>query len=576
MIISSFPASQSSASRQHEFSSRSWLLICALVAAIWFLGLGFRPLLSPDEGRYAEIAREMSVTNDFVTPRLNGLKYFEKPPLHYWLTAFAFKLFGESETTARLVPALYGLGIAIAIYGCLLRLHDRATAQRGFLLATGSCWIVAMSHFIALDIGLTFWLTVCLCGLLGCIERFSAERLTAERHSAERPSADPINQSRVQWPDYWVWIGVAGAFLSKGLVGGLIPVAALGMTIMLSRRWRLIGAVRWFPGFFIFLALILPWLVWIQLENPNFFEFFFIREHFQRFTTKMHQRVEPWWFFLPVLLMGGLPWLGHWLGVALSRRLRSDSNLLLLAWSVFTLVFFSLSGSKLPSYILPIFPAMALWLARTGGALSVRALRLASLVPLMAVVLAMALVYLQFRSPSEPLADSDYHYLPWIIAAALSLGIGALLSWTRSQHGFLAALTPLALAMLLATQCLQWGHASLAERFSSQGLAQRLLATESNLAANTPIFSVGTYDQTLPFYLKRTLTLVDYRDEMDMGLLAEPEKNGPQEAALLQRWPTMPLAYAVLDHRLYERWQALGVPLREVARNERRVVVANR
>ena len=244
MIISSLLASQSSVPRQHEFSSRSWLLICTLVAAIWFVGLGFRPLLSPDEGRYAEIAREMSASNDFVTPRLNGLKYFEKPPLHYWLTAFAFKLFGESETTARLVPALYGLGIAIAIYWCLLRLHDRATAQRGYLLAIGSCWIVAMSHFVALDIGLTFWLTVCLCGLLGCIERLSAERL-----AAERPSAEPNGPSRVQWPDYWVWIGVAGAFLSKGLVGGLIPVAALGMTIMLSRRWRLIGAVRWFPGF---------------------------------------------------------------------------------------------------------------------------------------------------------------------------------------------------------------------------------------------------------------------------------------------------------------------------------------
>lgn len=576
MSISSSARSPSSDRHHNEFSSRSWLLICALVAAIWFGGLGFRPLLSPDEGRYAEIAREMALSNDFVTPRLNGLKYFEKPPLHYWLTAIAFKLFGESETSARLVPALYGLGIGIAIYCCLLWLHGRACAQRGFLLAMGTCWIVAMGHFIALDVGLTFWLTVCVCGLLGCIERQSA--------TDAQTSATPNDHARSRWPDYWVWIGVAGAFLSKGLVGGVIPVAALGITVLLTRRWRLIGAVRWLPGFFIFLALVLPWLILIQIEHPSFFEFFFIREHFQRFTTKIHKRVEPWWFFIPVLLMGGLPWLGHWLAAILSKvRTRQDGGLqrndgavLLLAWSGFTLVFFSLSGSKLPSYILPIFPAMALWLARTAPTPSARALRLASLVPLLAAVLAGLFVFLQMRQLSDGEAALERLYIPWIGAAALSIAAGALLSWQRSQRGLLSALAPLSLSMLLATQCLQWGHAQLAERFSSKGLVERLLTAERGIAPEVKFFSVGTYDQTLPFYLKRTLTLVDYRDEMDMGLLAEPGKNGPSEADLLQAWPQMPLAYAVLDHQLYQRWQSLGVPLREVARNPRRVVIANR
>ena len=367
-------------------------------------------------------------------------------------------------------------------------------------------------------------------------------------------------------------------------MGGLIPVAALGITLLLSRHWRLITAVRWMPGFPIFLALVVPWLVLIQIENPSFFEFFFVREHFQRFTTKMHQRVEPWWFFIPVLLMGGLPWLGHWLAVPASARRTEraqtdgfrDGNLLLIAWCAFTFFFFSLSGSKLPSYILPIFPAMALWLARTGGTLGVRSLRLSSLLPLATSALMLVYVYIQGKSLAADPTDLDVLYIPWVSAAALVLAFGAAGSWWQSRQGSLRAIAPLALAMLLATQLLQWGHASLAERFSAKGLVERLLASERSIAPSTPFFSVGTYDQTLPFYLRRTVTLVDYRDEMDMGLNAEPGKNGPSQAELLQLWPGLPLAYALLDHNLFNEWRSRGVPLREVTRNARRVVVANR
>ena len=130
--------------------------------------------------------------------------------------------------------------------------------------------------------------------------------------------------------------------------------------------------------------------------------------------------------------------------------------------------------------------------------------------------------------------------------------------------------------MLLTVQLLQWGHSSLGERFSARALVQRWLAQEPTMRADTPIFSVGTYDQTIPFYLARTVTLVDYRDEMDMGLKIEPHKYGGSGQELLQRWPSLPLAYAVLDLGGIEQWRAAGVPFREVTRNGRRVVVANR
>lgn len=541
------------------FSGRAWLLIVGLVIAIWFAGLGYRPLLSPDEGRYSEIAREMAASNDFVTPRLNGLRYFEKPPLQYWLTALAFKVFGESDGAARLVTALYGLGTAAVVYLCLLRLRGRASAQLGFLLTAGTCWVVAMGHFVALDMGLAFWLTVVVCGLLACLERERAED--------------------ARWADLWVWVGMAGGFLSKGLVAGVIPVASVLLTALVSRSLKPIVAVRWWPGLPVFLALVLPWLIAVQLQNPGFFEFFFIREHFQRFTTKLHRRVEPWWYFVPVLLMAGLPWLGHWLAALKTRIERPGKRLadrMLWCWSGFIFVFFSLSGSKLPSYILPMLPTLALWLAGRGPQLSGRQLRAALVAPVAAGLLLVGLAAMQTVRPAADTSGALAEYVPWILFAGLTLLAASLAAWRQAQRGFADSILPLALGMLLATQLLQWGHATQSEHLSAKGLAARLVESEGQGLMQAPFYCVGNYDQTLPFYLRRTLTLVDYRDEMDMGLTLEPARNGPTEAALRAEWAGAPLSYALLDAGGERAWREAGLPMRMVARNARRVVVANR
>ena len=565
--------SQMSAHFTAPANPRQWFLICTVIAVIWFLGLNWRPLLTPDEGRYAEIGREMAASGDFITPRLNGLKYFEKPPLHYWLTALAFKAFGVSDWIVRLLSALYGFGTAVLAYVALLWLRDRATAQLAFLLTIGCCWVAAIGHFVALDIGLCFWLTMSLCGLIGCVERFDSQVLTQRT-------------ARIgKWPDYWVWLGLAGAFLSKGLIGLVVPAAAMTLTVLVTRRMSLIAAVRWWPGVLLFAALVFPWLFLISPRNPGFLEFFFIHEHFQRFTSDVHRRVEPWWYFIPVFLLGGLPWLGHWLA-AWRNRLRSNADTVLLSWCVFLFVFFSASGSKLPSYILPMFPALAIWLARQQRTLSPNALRYASVPTLLAgLILTAGLVPLMQEADRDETGSLAAGYLPWAIAACVAMIGGALASWRSANWhsvnrtgagGALSAIAPLSVAMLLTVQLLQWGHASLGERFSSKALVQRWLAHEAALRADTPIYSVGTYDQTIPFYLARPVTLVDYRDEMDMGLKAEPNKYGGTSEALLARWPNLPLSYAILDLAVLQSWRSSGVAYREVTRNGRRVVVANR
>ena len=545
--------------------------MCLLIGVIWFTGLGWRPLLSPDEGRYAEIAREMAASGDFVTPRLNGLKYFEKPPLQYWLTALGLQAFGLHDAVVRLVPALYGLGTCVLAGLMLWRRDGRAAGQRATLIAAGCTWIVANGHFVSLDMGLTFWTTMTLMGLYHAV---------ADGHSRRA--------------SLLVWIGMAGGFLSKGLVAGVLPVATVLLTALVCRQPRLLTAVRWWPGLPLFVLIVLPWLALVQLRNPGFFEFFFIHEHFQRFTSDVHRRVEPAWFFVPVFLLGGLPWLGHWVAAATrtaaappedTARAQSTADRLLLIWAAFTFGFFSLSGSKLPSYILPMFPALAVWLARRPP--QRRGLRAAAApVLLLAIAVAASAEYLMRASVDADTVTLAAGYLPWIRGACAALACGAIASWWLASRSAdcigggnaggaaTPSLAALAVGAVLATQCLQWGHATLGERHSARGLTARLLAAEGPIDAQVPFFAVATWDQSLPFYLRRTLTLVDWRDEMDMGLRDEPHRNGPHEAALLARWPSLPRAYALLDGDGLSRWRAAGVPMRVVAANSRRTVVA--
>ncbi len=545
--------------------------MCLLIGVIWFTGLGWRPLLSPDEGRYAEIAREMAASGDFVTPRLNGLKYFEKPPLQYWLTALGLQAFGLHDAVVRLVPALYGLGTCVLAGLMLWRRDGRAAGQRATLIAAGCTWIVANGHFVSLDMGLTFWTTMTLMGLYHAV---------ADGHGRRA--------------SLLVWIGMAGGFLSKGLVAGVLPVATVLLTALVCRQPRLLTAVRWWPGLPLFVLTVLPWLALVQLRNPGFFEFFFIHEHFQRFTSDVHRRVEPAWFFVPVFLLGGLPWLGHWVAAATrtaaappedTARAQSTADRLLLIWAAFTFGFFSLSGSKLPSYILPMFPALAVWLARRPP--QRRGLRAAAApVLLLAIAVAASAEYLMRASVDADTVTLAAGYLPWIRGACAALACGAIASWWLASRSAdrvgggnaggaaTPSLAALAVGAVLATQCLQWGHATLGERHSARGLTARLLAAEGPIDAQVPFFAVATWDQSLPFYLRRTLTLVDWRDEMDMGLRDEPHRNGPHEAALLARWPSLPRAYALLDGDGLSRWRAAGVPMRVVAANSRRTVVA--
>jgi aerobic-type carbon monoxide dehydrogenase small subunit (CoxS/CutS family) len=388
-------------------------------------------------------------------------------------------------------------------------------------LVLGSCFYwIACSQIDSLDMGLSGMMTLALCGLL----------------LAQRDAASPVERRN------WMlacWAGMALAVLSKGLIGIVLPGAVL--VLYMARRARLEHVAPPAPG-------ARPAAVPVHLRalvragrprNPEQPHFFFIHEHFDRFLLKEHHREGAWWIFLALLAAGSLPWLGV-LGQSLAAgRERSagrfQPRLLLLVWVVFIVAFFTKSNSKLPGYILPVFPALALlvgdYLARAGWRhLAVNALLMWALGIGLLVLVPFATAF-----GSRPGETALYEaYQPWILAGGCIALAGGMCAtyWTlrlRRDHVVIA----LAVAGFLTTQLLLAGFEPIGQARAGVNL---LPAMAAEIGPATRIYSVGIYEQSLTFYLQRPVVLVDYRDEFDFGLGQEPQLGLPTVAAFVRQW----------------------------------------
>ncbi|MBU0620880.1 MAG: glycosyltransferase family 39 protein [Gammaproteobacteria bacterium] len=544
----------------NDISRRGLWLMLLVVAVVWFGNLEYRKLIRPDEGRYAEIPREMVLSGDWTTPRLNDLKYFEKPPLQYWATAVAYEVFGEHQWTSRLWAALTGLMGVLFVWYAGTRLFGREAGIYAALLLGSSMLYTLMSHINTLDMGVTFFIT------LGIISLCIAQKEVKEA-------------ARRNW--MWLaWAALALSVLSKGLMGIILPGAALFLYSVFNRDIVIWKRMHWFSGLALFLLISVPWFVLVIKANPEFFERFFIYEHFQRFTSKVHGRYQPWYYFVPVLLTGILPWtflmfdtlLRTWKETAQKMREFSPERFLLV-WAVFIYLFFSVSGSKLPSYLLPMFPALALLMGKQIA--QMRARRLFWLtVPVFAVV-AILLGIVPFaaeKSADTPLQLEMYsNYGDWLlIAMALWLAGTGVALWLLRRENKMAAVILLAFSSLVASQLATSGYNTIAIERSSHILAD---AIRPQIKPEVPFYSVLCYEQTLPFYLKRTFTLVNFKDEMDFGIQQEPEKYVPDLGSFAERWNTDREAYAIVQVVNYPTVQKLDLPMQEIFRDEQYVVV---
>ena len=422
-----------------------WTTVIVL-AVVWFATIGTRALISPDEGRYVSLLLEMLHSGDWITPRLNDLLYFEKPPLQYWIGALFFKLLGVNEFAARLWPALAGFLTLLLVGFTGARLWDRETGIRASAIAASMVWVIGNSHFLTLDAGLTLFMTLSLSAVL--LGQFATSSRSQRRK--------------------WVWIAwasMAGAVLSKDLIGILIPGAMLLMSSLWRRDFTLWRGMHWLSGLLIFFLLAAPWFVLVSMRNPGFAEFFFIHEHFARYLTTVHHREGVWWYYIPLLLVGLLPWSGGlpWLfrtGDAATAARSICIHELLITWVVFILVFFSVSDSKLPSYILPAFPALALMFSVQLGRTSTAALRWHLLVPALVgmLMLAASIQVERFVSPQTHAEVLAHFTLAIQRGAALLLAGTSLAWWHLKRDRLTSAVLSLALGALLAGTTLMQAH----------------------------------------------------------------------------------------------------------------------
>jgi 4-amino-4-deoxy-L-arabinose transferase-like glycosyltransferase len=558
-------------SRDAPLSRSASIVLVLVFALIWFANLDYRRLIHPDEGRYAEIPREMVASGDWLTPRLDGIKYFEKPALQYWLTAAAYEAFGIHQWTARLWPALAGFAGVLFIGYVGLRLGGPRLGLYSAAALGGCLWYVLNAHILTLDSGLTLWMSVGFGALL----------------LAQRSAATQRNQR------IWMliaWSALALAVLSKGLIGVVLPGASLFIYSLLTRDWAVWRRLHPLGGLTLFALIAAPWFIAVSLANPEFFRFFFIHEHFERFLTNEHHREGAWWYFVPIFAGGILPWLTvlAWTAPRLWSGASVDSNgfswqRFAQVWSAFIFVFFSVSSSKLPSYILPIFPALALVIGVQLATLPERTLIWLTL-PLVVVTGACMLaigfgfetIAQRFADERQPLAPL-LAYRPWLTAAcavALAGGLAAL--WWLKDGKRTAAILAVALTTLMAALLMLTGHDELADSRSAAPILSRVVSQHGPIAADVPFYSVKMYDQTLPWYLGRRVIPVAHLDELTMGLAIEPDKAVATLGEWKQRWDRETQAYAIMQVDLYETLLREGVPMRELGRDSRRVIVSRR
>ncbi len=483
------------------------ILVFIVSFSLFYFGGQNRPFSAPDEGRYVEIPREMVSQNDYITPTLNGVKYFEKPPLFYWCQAFFIKAFGTSESAMRVLPALSGaLGVlCVFILGALV--FNRFVGFLASGILSTSFLFFALSHIIVIDILFTS-LTFLFLGsfLLG---------MNA-----------PPGKERYKWAII-TSVFLALAVLTKGLVALIFFFGIAPLWIFINRHKLKLWPLYLGASVLVFLILVLPWHILIQIRNPEFFDFYIIHEHFSRFLEKGHNRYQPFYFFIPVILFGFLPWTPF----LISGTLRSMFNRSFLLpedkknlsffciWALFIFGFFTLCSSKLITYVLPLFAPLSLLSAYFIH----RTLQLKkSLMGEMLTYSLFCFVAIGFYFMSKhriPPADFDT-YTPYIQMMVAALAIGAIAPpFITFFKGNKFGLMSLFLITFFQLTILVLGT----KNGTSSSVKSSYFFVKENMPLETQTYSYHHFHHDLPVYAQKPIPLVGYQGELIFGQKQDPK-----------------------------------------------------
>ena len=490
-----------------ESSKFDYFILTLLLSFLLFVGLGDRPLSSPDEGRYTEIPREMYVSGNYVTPHLNGLKYFEKPPLVYWLETIPLKLGASSEFYMRLPIAIFALLGCLSCYAFGKKIFSRWTGIISSLVLGTSILYFALARIILLDLVFSVFLAGGLFSfIVGIKDTRSIERRIHLGLSA---------------------IFFACAVLTKGLAGLVLPLGIIGAWVLLLNKWKELFPLYLPTNLLLFCGIVFPWHILVSQENPEFFHFYFIQEHVLRYLTTMHRRFQPMWFFIPIFLVGFLPWvlfvpkaIKNFIPCKLKDWKIYDVEAFLVIWFAFIFVFFSASSSKLIPYILPVFFPAAIIIGRYlyYATINEKSSKTeAWLYFFISWGLAYGIPFVLERRGDEALFIS---MLPYLKTIKITLGFGSILflilCYSRFNKWRFVSLGLSHIAFLFVIN----SSGVHLQKTSMKPFAAHIKAAYPQGAS---VVVYGFYPQDLPFYLNQTVHVLNWSGELDFGNRIDPQ-----------------------------------------------------
>ena len=521
-------------------SRNNWITDIVVLSTLFLIFytfcLGSYPLFVPDEGRYAEVAREMVASGDYITPRVNGVAFLDKPALYYWIQAAAIHIFGINEWGLRLFPALFGILGCIVTYLCGRRLFDRRTGFISAIILATTPLYFSGAHYINLDLEVAV--------LISCTLLFFICGLQC------------TGKSRFYFL-ITAYLFAALAFLTKGLIGIAFPAMIGGAWIILLNKWKELLNIHLVKGLVLFIVITLPWYILVQKANPEFLHYFFVTQQVSRFLSSGEfNNPTPIWFYLPIVLIGFFPWSGFIIQV-MGKNIRRiwqarhtyQTELFLLLWTIIVFVFFSIPRSKTITYILPIFPPLALLTGKYlsdmwnhAGQKSIFYSRIA--IGITGILFAIALLSL-----------SHYHWIdlsgkfkPYLICIAIACIIGTLMTLSLRKP---KNLMPLFIT-LTAWSAIFLLILIMGVKFLNQSSTKPLAAElKKVIQPQDEVINYFKFYQDLPMYLERRITLVANWNSPDIPY---------NDNWVRELWYGMPFQntedWLINEDKFWERWNS--------------------
>ncbi len=481
-------------------SLTDWFLLAGFCGFLFFFGLAHFGLLGADEPRYAQVAREMLARHDWVTPTLGGKPWFEKPALYYWQAMIAYRIFGVSDWAARLPSALDATLMVVAIYLFLRRFRPGFELD-GALMTASAAGVIGFARAASMDMPLAAALTI---GLLAWYAWYES---AGKRYLAL----------------FYISIGLG--MLAKGPVALILAAAIVLIFAVAKGEYQLIRRTLWIPGMAIFCAVALPWYVVVEIRNPEFFRVFVLEHNLARFGTNLYHHKAPFWYYVPVVLLGLAPWtvfalaalvesIRAWWGEKRQFLQSEDAlNAFAVIWLVVPVLFFSVSQSKLPGYIVPAIPAGTLLLAEYVRRHASEERRphillivLHSVVAALPIIPAVMLPYIVHQ-----------HRVPWgagagvLLGLALLLAVGMAVTLRRQQGLRMLRLVTLVPVLLAVWAVLRIGAPALDATLSARPLANDISRLESRPLPLAVLRIPRETEFGLQFYRDQTLDRYEWK-----------------------------------------------------------------